>query len=73
MTSLMAKPPKSGEYYPGGPCECPMVCSVCGELIETWADALDRPCDDENCETCLYCGSLKCPGCGDHLHCGGCV
>ena len=50
----------------------PTKCN-CGAILRTKADCNSEPCEDEWCEVCQYCGTLKCPDCGEHLHCGGCV
>jgi len=62
---------KTGEFYPCGPCELPLICSGCG-LIITEDNVIDEPCEGE-CEICDYCGCGSCPACGEHWHCGGCV
>ena len=62
---------KTGSNYPCGPCKLPLECSSCGFII-TEENVLDDPCECE-CEVCDYCGTGKCPSCGDHWHCGGCV
>ena len=62
---------KTGENYPCGPCELPLECSNCGNII-TEENVINEACTEE-CEICDYCGIGKCPGCGEHWHCGGCV
>ena len=68
------------EDYPCGPCELPLKCT-CGTVIteenEVKADCKD---DCEICECYIAWGSSiddsgngKCPNCGEHWHCGGCV
>ena len=59
-----------GSGYPCGPCELPVKCT-CGTVL-TEENVIDAVCADE-CEVCDYCGTGKCPDCGAHLHCGGCV
>ena len=61
---------KVAENYPCGPCSLPLVCS-CGEII-TNENVIEEDCEDE-CEICKYCGNGKCPKCGEHWHCGGCI
>lgn len=64
---------KSGENYPCGPCpnELPFKCSECGIEL-TLDNVIDDPCEHD-CEICAYCYSYKCPDCGDHICCGGCI
>ena len=62
---------KTGQHYPCGPCELPLECSNCGEII-TEDNQIDETCE-EDCEICEYCGSGSCPNCGYHWHCGGCI
>ena len=62
---------KTGEEYPNGPCELPLECSNCGTII-TVENQITEDCQEE-CEVCDYCGNGKCPNCGDHWHCGGCI
>ena len=62
---------KTGENYPVGPCTLPLECYNCGTVITQENVVTDR-CDGE-CELCLYCGEEKCPQCGNHWHCGGCI
>jgi hypothetical protein len=62
---------KTHEDYPIGPCSLPLECSNCGTVV-TDDNVLNIPCNTE-CEVCAYCGIGKCPSCGDHWHCGGCV
>ena len=60
-----------GSEYPCGPCPgYPLKCT-CGTVL-TEDNVVDKECDDE-CEVCNYCGSDKCPDCGAHVHCGGCI
>ncbi|KKN70946.1 hypothetical protein LCGC14_0425480 [marine sediment metagenome] len=60
-----------GSEYSCGPCPgLPLQCT-CGIMI-TEDNVISKECNDE-CEVCDYCGSDKCPNCGDHVHCGGCV
>jgi hypothetical protein len=61
-----------GSNYPCGPCpdELPMKCT-CGKIL-TDDNIGDKDCGD-GCEVCYYCGIGKCPDCGEHIHCGGCV
>ena len=61
-----------GENYPCGPCELPLVCVQCGTVI-TEENVVNEACDDAYCEVCQYCGIGKCPKCGAHWHCGGCI
>lgn len=61
---------KIGDNYPNGPCEFPMKC-LCGKIL-TEENVVDKECEGE-CEVCQYCGISKCPECGEHTHCGGCV
>ena len=66
--------PKSGEFYPCGPCpfgDFKIMCRSC-ETIVTPENITDDPCDEE-CEVCDYCGAGKCPDCGEHIHCGGSI
>ncbi len=63
---------KSGEHYPNGPCELPMKCSACGKII-TEKNVVEGDECEEECEVCDYCGTGKCPSCGEHWHCGGCI
>jgi len=52
----------------------------CGSFIKKcscgWkynsTEVITKACKD-NCDVCAYCGPDKCPVCGSHLHCGGCV
>ena len=60
----------TGENYPCGPCELPLICSSCGKVI-TEDNAVDSPCEEE-CEVCDYCSTKKCV-CGNHVCCGGCI
>lgn len=62
---------KTHEDYPCGPCELPLECSRCGEII-TEENVVEKICDD-GCEKCEYCGHGACPNCGEHWHCGGCI
>ena len=59
-----------GEDYPCGPCSLPLKCT-CGTVI-TKDNVVNETCEGE-CDVCLYCGDGKCPKCGEHWHCGGCV
>ena len=61
----------TGEDYPCGPCELPLKCANCGAVI-TEENVIEEDCEGE-CEVCEYCGNGKCPACGEHWHCGGCV
>jgi hypothetical protein len=61
----------SGENYPCGPCSLPLKCCNCETEI-TKDNVVDDICDSE-CEVCEYCGIGKCPNCGTHWHCGGCI
>lgn len=62
---------KTGENYPCGPCSLPLECSDCGTII-TEENVVNQNCEGE-CEICDYCGNGKCPSCGEHYHCGGCI
>ena len=62
---------KTGENYPCGPCELPLECSECGTII-TEENVENEECGN-GCEICDYCGNGKCPNCGNHWHCGGCI
>ena len=62
---------KTGENYPIGPCVLPLQCSICGTII-TEENVVNKDCAG-GCDICLYCGNGKCPKCGEHWHCGGCV
>jgi hypothetical protein len=62
---------KTGEKYPCGYCELPLECSECGAII-TIENVLNEDCEDD-CDICRYCGNGKCPNCGNHWHCGGCI
>ena len=62
---------KTCEDYPCGPCELPLECSECGTII-TEENVKNEDCEDE-CDVCGYCGDGKCPNCGSHWHCGGCI
>lgn len=69
----MADIPKAGSAYPCGPCDLPMRCR-CGQVVteqnvESYFCNLDRV----ECETCDYCSTRRCPECGAHLCCGGCI
>lgn len=59
-----------GQHYPCGPCEFPVQCT-CGFVI-TKENVVNYSCEEE-CEICEYCGTGKCPECGNHRHCGGCI
>lgn len=61
----------AGSSYPCGPCSLPVKCSSCGTII-TPENVVEDECTDD-CETCHYCGIGKCPNCGAHWHCGGCI
>jgi len=63
---------KAGSGYPCGPCELPLKCSSCDTVI-TEENAVYKSCDGDDCETCQYCSNQKCPKCGAHVCCGGCV
>jgi hypothetical protein len=65
------KYPVAGSEYPCGPCELPLVCLKCGTII-TEDNVVNEECPDE-CEICMYCGTGRCPKCGMHWHCGGCI
>ena len=61
------------EDWPTGPCsdkwkEC--VCSCGWEYNEK--EVIHAACSGD-CDVCNYCGIEKCPKCGKHLHCGGCI
>jgi hypothetical protein len=60
-----------GVNYPIGPCELPLLCS-CGTIITNENVNNSNECSD-GCEVCDYCGVGKCPTCGEHWHCGGCI
>ena len=62
---------KTGDNYPNGPCELPLICFKRGTVI-TNENVIEKDCDDE-CEVCEYCGNGKCHKCGTHWHCGGCI
>ena len=62
---------KTGENFPCGPCELPLKCSECVTII-TEENVVEEYCEGE-CEICDFCGPDKCPVCGEHCHCGGCV
>lgn len=67
---------KTCSDYPGGPClgsaDWELMCHNCDTVLNE--DNIDpSPCDDPQCETCQYCGHERCPNCGAHIHCGGCV
>ena len=62
---------KTGEDYPCGPCILPLECSNCGTII-TEENQVNEDCTEE-CDICDYCGNGKCPNCGEHWHCGGCI
>ncbi len=61
------------EDYPCGPCldMLPLNCCNCGTII-TRENMVSQRCVGE-CDICEYCGEEKCPECGDHVHCGGCI
>lgn len=61
----------TSESWPNGPCELPLKCNNCGEII-TEQNVSHIKCD-EDCEICEYCSDMKCPNCGTHVCCGGCV
>lgn len=63
---------KTGERCPCGPCGLPLECDECGTII-TEDNVVEEPCENGRCEICNYCGEGKCPKCGQHWHCGGCV
>lgn len=59
-----------GENFPCGPCKLPLKCH-CGEIV-TSDNVVFEYCEDD----CEFCNSLfndKCPYCGAHIHCGGCL
>ena len=60
--------------YPCGPChwENGKIKCECG-WVYSEEEVVEYYCDCDECEICSYCGSEKCPKCGAHLHCGGCV
>ena len=65
--------PKQGQFYPCGPCpfgDFKIRCH-CGTVV-TPDNVIDEVCEEE-CELCDYCGTGRCPDCGEHLNCGGCV
>ena len=62
---------KTGDKYPCGPCELPLECSGCGLILTE--DNLDYDRCEGDCELCDYCSTAKCPECGWHKCCGGCV
>ncbi len=62
---------KTHEGYPTGPCKLPLVCSGYGTILSE-DNIVNTPCIEE-CDVCLYCGTGKCPNCGNHWHCGGCI
>lgn len=59
-----------GEDYPCGPCGFPKKCT-CGKVL-TEENITHEECEGE-CEVCDFCTSGKCPECGAHTCCGGCV
>ena len=59
-----------GDGYPCGPCSLPLKCA-CGKIL-TDDNVVNESCDGE-CEVCDYCGNTKCPNCGQHVCCGGCI
>jgi hypothetical protein len=61
---------KVGSEYPCGPCDFPKECS-CGTILTEINVVSDRCRND--CEICDYCSTLKCPDCGEHTCCGGCI
>ena len=61
---------KIGENYPIGPCKLPLVC-ICGKIL-TEDNVKHETCKDK-CEICQYCSNQKCPDCGAHICCGGCI
>jgi len=63
--------PIACESYPRGPCGLPMYCWKCHTLV-TQENVVHEECASP-CETCDYCGTRKCPSCGEHICCGGCV
>jgi len=64
---------KFGGAYPGGPCPNRWKDCVCECGWEYKEDEVVHIRCPGTCEICKYCGSEKCPQCGRHLHCGGCV
>jgi len=62
---------KTGEDYPCGPCYLPLECSKCGTII-TEENVNNEQCSTD-CELCDYAACGKCPNCGEHWHCGGCL
>lgn len=62
---------KTGDGFPCGPCNLPLECSGCGEIL-TEDNVVDQECDDE-CGVCRYCSTMKCHVCGEHICCGGCI
>lgn len=64
---------KFGEDYPCGPCDFKGCVCECGWVYDQ-KEVNHEPCeDDDDCDVCMYCGNEKCPMCGRHLHCGGCI
>ena len=66
--------PEVGENYPCGPCEYPKKC-ICGKVLTKDNVVFDECEMDEvdYCEVCSYCSTAKCPECGRHTCCGGCI
>jgi len=63
--------PVVGSNYPNGPCSLPIQCT-CGTIITQDNIEMNNKCTSD-CEICKYCSSAKCPDCGEHVCCGGCV
>lgn len=64
---------KVGEFYPCGPCpfdDFKIECH-CGETL-TPDTVVNHTCE-ELCDICEHVDDKKCPSCGAHAHCGGCV
>ena len=63
--------PVVASSYPCGPCDYPKRCP-CGFVFLTEDNVKHEECEGE-CDICEYCGDDKCPICGEHTHCGGCI
>jgi len=64
--------PKVGHGYPCGPCpgDGPVTC-YCGTVVTD--DNVKYYTCPEECDVCRYCSQRRCPSCGAHMCCGGCV
>ena len=62
-------------------CQCPIETKINDEIVEPYLfedDLRDEnvkheDCEDGECEVCQYCSNAKCPVCGAHVCCGGCI